>query len=177
MLRNFNQKVGDFSLDFFRQSNEAAPAQNAVFSPVSLLLALALVHRASAGNTRRQLSKRLFGAEDPVAADPQIVRDLTNLQQLLTSRKGSPNATLAVASRLFVDSSVPLQSTYLTESRQIFGAEPQQTDFSRNLEQARRTVNSWVGEQTRGKIPELLASLDATTRLILTNAVYFKVVS
>jgi len=173
MMSNFNEKIGDFSLDFFRQASDASPAQNAVFSPVSLLLALALVQRASAGSTRRQLSKRLFGAED-LGTDAQIVRDLTNLQQALTSRKNSPNATLAVASRLFVDKSLPLEPNYLAESRSIFSAEPQQTDFVRNIDQAKQTVNTWVKQQTREKIPELFKTLDPTTRLCCCKCSLFQ---
>ncbi len=47
---------------------------------------------------------------------------------------------------------------------------------SRAAEQARQTINAWVEKQTNGKIKDLISPgvLDATTRLVLTNAVYFK---
>jgi serpin B len=48
-------------------------------------------------------------------------------------------------------------------------------DFRHAPDQALRTVNSWVEEQTKGKIRDLLKSthIDPTTILVLTNAIYF----
>jgi serpin B len=43
-------------------------------------------------------------------------------------------------------------------------------------EQARRTINLWVEQKTKDKIKELLGptELSSNTRLVLTNAIYFK---
>jgi len=40
-------------------------------------------------------------------------------------------------------------------------------------------INSWVAAQTNGKVPEIVpaSALDELTRLVLVNAVYFKVLS
>ena len=49
-------------------------------------------------------------------------------------------------------------------------------DFRRGPEAARVTMNQWVEDKTKQKIRELIPSggLDADTRLVLVNAVYFK---
>ncbi len=49
-------------------------------------------------------------------------------------------------------------------------------DFEGAPETARQSINQWVSQQTAGKITELLPSgtIDELTRLVLTNAVYFK---
>src|SRR5262249_12446739 len=49
-------------------------------------------------------------------------------------------------------------------------------DFRGDAESARQTINSWVAERTRQKINDLLPPglLSAQTRLVLTNAIYFK---
>ncbi len=49
-------------------------------------------------------------------------------------------------------------------------------DFLHALEPARLAINRRVEEQTEEKIKDLIASgvLDTTTRLVLTNAIYFK---
>ena len=50
-------------------------------------------------------------------------------------------------------------------------------DFANATEQARLTINGWVEDVTRGRIRDLipLGALDAAlTRLVLTNARYFK---
>jgi serpin B len=48
-------------------------------------------------------------------------------------------------------------------------------DFIKDPESARSQINSWTEEQTKEKIKELLppGSVDASTRLVLTSAIYF----
>ena len=52
----------------------------------------------------------------------------------------------------------------------------QQVDFAKQTEDARKTINAWVESKTKDKIKELIkpGMLDSTTRLVLTNAIYFK---
>ena len=49
-------------------------------------------------------------------------------------------------------------------------------DFRGSPEAARNTINSWVEQQTKNRIKDLLASGTITpeTRLVITNAIYFK---
>ena len=48
-------------------------------------------------------------------------------------------------------------------------------DFARGGKAAIEKINSWAGEKTHGKIPELFAEeLDPATKLVLLNALYFK---
>ncbi|HEY5505792.1 MAG TPA: serpin family protein, partial [Sedimentisphaerales bacterium] len=57
-----------------------------------------------------------------------------------------------------------------------YGGDLQQVDFSTQTEPARKTINAWVESKTRDKIKELIkpGMLDSMTRLVLTNAIYFK---
>jgi serpin B len=49
-------------------------------------------------------------------------------------------------------------------------------DFRTDAERSRATINSWVEEQTRRKIRDLIprGALNADTRLVLVNALYLK---
>jgi serpin B len=49
-------------------------------------------------------------------------------------------------------------------------------DFRGDPEQARTLVNAWTGQETHGRIPEILPKgvVDVMTRLVLVNALYFK---
>ena len=49
-------------------------------------------------------------------------------------------------------------------------------DFQRDPEGVREVINGWVADQTNDRITELLPQgiIDTLTRLVLTNAVYFK---
>jgi serpin B len=56
-----------------------------------------------------------------------------------------------------------------------YHAKVQSLDFSKT-EEATSIINEWTSNQTHQEIPELLQSgdIDGSTRLVLTNAVYFK---
>jgi serpin B len=49
-------------------------------------------------------------------------------------------------------------------------------DFINKTEESRKIINLWVEEQTNNKIKDLIppGTLDSMTRLVLTNAIYFK---
>src|SRR5262249_40750743 len=62
------------------------------------------------------------------------------------------------------------------QRQQHSGPRLQEVDFVGNTEAARKTINAWVEKETRDKIKDLLQPgvLDSLTRLVLTNAIYFK---
>jgi serpin B len=64
---------------------------------------------------------------------------------------------------------------YLDLLAEDYGAGLHVVDFEGATEAARQTINQWVSDATQAQIPMLLAQgvLDASTRLVLTNAVYF----
>lgn len=56
-----------------------------------------------------------------------------------------------------------------------FASEAQSLDFSQSAQSA-STINSWVEDHTNNKIKDLIKAdmLDADTRMVLVNAIYFK---
>jgi serpin B len=46
-------------------------------------------------------------------------------------------------------------------------------DFMNSPKEARNTINQWVSGQTEGKIQNIIPSIDESSRLIITNAIYF----
>ncbi|MGD2113491.1 MAG: serpin family protein, partial [Acidobacteriota bacterium] len=57
-----------------------------------------------------------------------------------------------------------------------YGARLEPVDFVRATGEARAAINRWAEEETEGRIRDLVppGALDAMTRLVLTNAIYFK---
>jgi serpin B len=64
----------------------------------------------------------------------------------------------------------------LTLTRQRYRAEVGVLDFADQADAARQQINAWVKKQTADKIKDLIppGGLNAETRLVLTNAIYFK---
>jgi serpin B len=89
-------------------------------------------------------------------------------------RHPSTPVELHVANRLFVQNGYPLRVPFLALVKDNYGAEPELLDFANDPEQARSTINGWVGEQTKGKISDVIPPGGVTkdTRLALANAIY-----
>jgi serpin B len=83
---------------------------------------------------------------------------------------------LSVANALWGQVGRDFEPAFLALNRRHYGAGFQQVDFKRSPEVARETINAWVEKQTQDRIKGLIKPgvLDKMTRLVLTNAVYFK---
>jgi serpin B len=83
---------------------------------------------------------------------------------------------LNIANAVWAEQTYAFQQAYLDLIAQDYGAGIQLADFIKNYEPARKTINDWVSQQTKNKINDLLApgSVDAMTRMVLVNAIYFK---
>ena len=80
------------------------------------------------------------------------------------------------ANKIWVQKKLDLQSEFQAHLKNYFPSETGEVDYMKDSDGARREINAWVEEQTKGKIKDLIPSgvLDALKRLVLTSAVYFK---
>ena len=143
---------------------------NMAFSPTSLLLALAMTSGGARGETAAQMNAVLH-----LGDDPDRTRKLLGRAQRRLIATSSETAQIAIANRLFGEKSYAFVPEFLDWTAAQFAAPLEPVDFQ-NAEAARARINAWVGEQTRNRIPEILpqGSVDARTRLVLVNAVWFQ---
>lgn len=147
----------------------ATPA-NTFASPASVAIALGMVYAGAEAETAKELREVVaptLPAERAHPAFAQLSAELTQLPDKTTK--------LALANRLWGAKAYPFEETYLATTRKHYGADLQSVDFAKDAAGARETINAWVGKVTSGEIPELLKEKpSADTRLLLTNAIYFK---
>jgi serpin B len=166
-----------FGVDLYREI--AAGSTNAVFSPASIALALAMARAGAAGTTATEMDTVMHDlASEEHAAWPNA------LDQALAGRNGTfPDAlgsslevALRIANAPFGQRDMPLVPAYLQALAERFDAGLRLVDYKADTEGARRTINAWVGDQTEHRIPELLAPgvLTPASRLTLVNAIYLK---
>jgi serpin B len=81
-----------------------------------------------------------------------------------------------VANALWAQHGYSFLDAFLKLLKTDYGAGLNQVDFEGASETARLTINHWVEQKTQDKIKDLLqpGSLKPDTRLVLTNAIYFK---
>ncbi|XP_078249529.1 leukocyte elastase inhibitor isoform X1 [Pogona vitticeps] len=158
-----------FALDLFQKLTEANPQGNIFFSPFSVSSAIGMVFLGAKGDTATQLSKTFhFDA----------VKDLHSRFQALNTRINRSDAPyiLKLANRLYGEKTYTFLQDFLAGTQKLYGAELSKVDFLNASEGARKQINQWVEKQTEGKILELLSegSVNALTKLVLVNAIYFK---
>ncbi len=160
-----------FALDLYGRLR-TGPGGNLFFSPSSVSTALAMLYAGAGGETAEQMAKVLH-FRLPSEKLHSAFGDLRRSWNLGASGRGY---RLSVADRLWGQAGFHFLPGFLAVTREEYGAELAQVDFQGQAEDARRRINAWVEEQTQGKIRDLVppGALDAKTRLVLTDAVYFK---
>src|SRR5580700_3269882 len=155
----------EFGFDLFGKLRDKAG--NLSFSPLSIETALAMTSGGARGETLAEMEKVLHLTADSRPA----------VGTLLKSLQAGPQAKyeLSIANALWMQKGFAFRQEFLAESQKNFEAAMRVVDFGQT-EQARRTINQWVEQQTKDKIKELFASgsLSAGSKLVLTNAIYFK---
>ncbi|XP_075826070.1 leukocyte elastase inhibitor [Microtus pennsylvanicus] len=158
-----------FALELFRTLTENNSTGNIFISPLSISSALAMVFLGTKGDTAAQLSKAFhFDAVEDVHSGFQSL----NAE---VSKRGASH-TLKLANRLYGEKTYDFLPEFLASTQKMYGADLAPVDFQHASDDARKTINKWVKDQTEGKIPELLAAgvVDGMTKLVLVNAIYFK---
>ncbi|MGI6250902.1 MAG: serpin family protein [Anaerolineaceae bacterium] len=173
-LALFSEAQMKFALVLFRQLQ--AGEKNLIFSPYSLYNALQMTNAGARGETQAQLVKALHESIGPEQAHAYLNALNQKLSENLAARDpmGTP-FTLSVANALWGQFDYQFQQEFLDTLAKYYDAGMHTVDY-RDPEQASRLINAWVDEKTHSKIKQLVSPdvLDAATRLVLTNAVYFK---
>lgn len=161
---------------------------NLFFSPASVRLAMAMTAAGARGDTAAELAKGLSLPADAAESaagfaailesfaqrsKPQETPQMEEWQRAEAARKV---ATVAIANRVWPQQGRPFEKSFTELMAQGFAAPLEPLDFEKSTEAARKRINAWVSEQTQGKIPELLLppNVRPDTKMILTNAIYFK---
>ncbi len=158
----------DFACDLY--AKVSAEQGNLFISPASISTALGMVYAGARGETAAEMKKTLHFTLEDKALHPAM-KGLS--KKLSAKRKG---LTLTIANALWGQKDYGFVKEYLDLSKKNYGAELNEVDFKDASEEARKKINSWVRRKTGSKIKELMApgSPDPATRLVLTNAIYFK---
>jgi serpin B len=159
-----------FAFDLYRQLGKREG--NIFCSPLSISTALAMTSAGAQGPTLEEMVKTLHLPENQEQMHPAFAA----LMHGLTEPAKSGEYELRIANALWAQSGYQIREAFLDVVRTNYGAGFQTVDFRQNPEAARQTVNRWVEQQTNDKIKELFPSgvIDTLTRLVLTNAIYFK---
>jgi serpin B len=164
-----------FAFDLYQalKGNEG----NLFYSPYSISLALAMTYAGASGETAQQMADTLQFLLDQDKLHPAF----NWLDAALASRgegaqgKDGEGFRLNIANAIWGQKDYEFLPAFLDVLAQNYGGGLRILDFANETEQSRAAINKWVSEQTEGRIKDLIphGAIDALTRLVLTNAIYF----
>jgi serpin B len=140
------------------------------FSPYSMSTALAMTSAGARGQTLADMN-RVLHFPDQAELHPAV----STLTADMRHRAGR-NVDLSIANALWIQKGEGIREEFLALTRDHYQAGCQLVDFIKYPDSCRRTINDWTETQTHRRIRDLLSptAITPNTRLILTNAIYFK---
>jgi len=177
--------TNQLGLDLHRKL--ATGNENLCLSPYSIQTALAMTYGGADEDTRAEMARTLHFPQQGDAIHESFAALQRALEEMAkntvkiaeaSKKSGGPSEpiTLAMANRLFGQSGYDFLDSFRSFTKLLYGAAFEPMDFRKNPEKARQGINKWVSEQTRDRIRDLIPAngIDATTRLVLANAIYLK---
>jgi serpin B len=151
--------------------------ENLFFSPYSISLALAMTYAGARGDTAQQMASTLHYT----LPQEQLHPALNSLDIALSQRgqgakgKDEKGFRLNIVNAIWGQKDYTFLQEFLDTLAENYGAGIREIDFINAPGPSRIIINRWVSDQTEGRIKDLIpqGAIDAMTRLVLTNAIYF----
>jgi serpin B len=158
-----------FAISLYQKLKESG--ENIFFSPYCISIALSMTFAGSRGQTEKQMAE-ILGF---ISRQGELHRSFCELENHLQVIQDSGDVQLIIANSLWLDQSYPLLTEYLALLKQYYDVVLTYVNYGQP-ETARAIINAWVDDKTKGKIKDLISKgiITPITRLVITNAIYFK---
>ncbi len=173
-VRQLAQSSNGFALALYQALR--SEDGNLIYSPYSIFQALLMTAAGAEGETASQMASVLGVDLD----DPAVHNLMNALNKALTKhpeylQNDAQPLTFNIANAVWAQKDYHFEQSFLDTLSANYNAGLKLVDFNKP-EDARDLINLWVAAQTNDKIKELIPEgvLDQMTRMVLTNAIYFK---
>lgn len=173
-VRQLAQSNNGFALALYQALRDQDG--NLIYSPYSIFQALLMTAAGAEGATASQMAS-VLGVD---LNNPEIHNLMNALNKALTTQpeylqSDAQPLTFNIANAVWAQKDFHFEQSFLDTLSANYNAGLKLVDFNKP-EDARALINLWVAAQTNDKIQELIPEglLDQMTRMVLTNAIYFK---
>lgn len=157
-----------FALDLY--AHLRSQPGNLFFSPESISTAFAMAYAGARGQTAAQMQHVFYFTLPPARLHPAM-------GALLQSMNAShADYELHAADALWAEQDESFLPDFQKLMQADYAAGFHPVDFEHAPEAVRGAINQWVAQETNNRIQNLIGpgTLTPATRLVLTNAIYFK---
>ena len=144
--------------------------ENLFYSSYSISSALAMTYEGAKGKTAEEMQTVLHLPNDKEKVRSDFVGIYSEIN------KADKPYQLTTANDLWAQNDYPFRDDYFKTVDDYYNGKVTNLDFKTDTENSRVTINNWVEDKTNDKIKDLIPKgiLTPETRLVLTNAIYFK---
>jgi len=165
------QKVASdnaFTLKLFKKLDSAGTGNTNLFvSPLSVSFAFGMTSNGANGQTLTAIRNTMdFNGFTQDLVNTYYDNLITNLPQL------DPLTTINIANSMWYRQGFSVLPAFLQTNSNYYHAKVQALDFTSSSVPG--TINSWVNQQTNGKIPAIVDRIPTNVVMYLINAIYFK---
>ncbi|PIC25191.1 hypothetical protein B9Z55_018218 [Caenorhabditis nigoni] len=155
-----------FGLDFLKTLS-SDKTESFVFSPLSVSLAISLVHSGANGESRAEIEKVLLCGADSEC----FVNHYSDFSKYLKIVEN--DTEVSIANRVFLRDSAQINNEYLAKIAENYDAGAESLDL-KNPESAEK-INAFIRDATQGKLDNLVSADSISDAVaLLVNAIYFK---
>ncbi|XP_038672852.1 serpin I2-like [Scyliorhinus canicula] len=160
----------EFSVDLYHALRSVQMNQNLICSPMSISLGLAMIELGAKGTTLQQLRK---GLHFDKAQEGEEFSMLKKQSKIIST--SSRQYKLKLANAIYIQDGFRLSEQYLHSNQNFFDNTIRTVNFQDSVSAA-NVINTWIANQTNGKVKSLVTSqsVNSLTKLVLVNAIYFK---
>lgn len=159
-----------FTLDFYANIKDKEVGKNIFFSSYSISTALTMAYEGARNATADEIQSVFHFPKDDSVRRSSVAAVYNQLT------KKDAKYKLHIANALWAQEDYQLLNEFTETVENFYGGKATAVDFAGATEEARKMINDWVEDKTNDKIKNLFPqdSLNPLTRLVLTNAIYFK---
>ena len=164
-----------FAIDLYQALRETDG--NLFYSPYSISLAMVMAHAGARGETEEKMADTLRFTLSRDRLHPAFNSLDTELSRRGEGAKGKDEEgfRLNIVNAMWGQKDYDFLLEFLDILAENYDAGLRILDFAEVPEESRITINRWISDQTEERIEDLIPQglIDTSTRLVLTNAIYF----
>ncbi|MCK6558167.1 serpin family protein [candidate division KSB1 bacterium] len=170
-LTSFEKKLvvsgNRFGLQLFREVVQQRPGENLFLSPLSVAMALGMTLNGANGETYEAMQNTL---ELAGLSQEEINQSYQSLIALLMQL--DPRVEFQIANSIWHRQEMAFEPEFLKRNQTYFNARVSGVDFSAPA--TLNLINTWVSDNTHGRIPKIIDEIKPEHVMFLINAIYFK---
>ncbi len=172
-IEKLAQANNQFALALYKQLTDEQG--NLIYSPFSIYQALMMTYAGAESETAQQMMAAL-GVKD-IEEVHNLMNALTLTLQNVKAREveGMQPLIFNIANALWMQKDFHFEQSFLDKLSANYAAGVKLVDFN-HPEDVQKLINHWVALETNDKIKDIIPDgmLNEMTRMVLSNAVYFK---